>query len=255
MIVFKKNLLEEMLGTELAKMRFTPMMITSLRTKYADHAAFRAACGFENPTKACFKEKVDLSWQESLSMPAFKYGQLIEGAIFGGLFNGVIRQCLRNSKNCEDTLRYGSLGVEMQKIYDALEEEREAALLPLATPSGGTTEPASACIYVDGDPEPQPGSEDPDDNDVEGDGEGFIGDDEAEARARWKAYSARFVKMRTTLLVAPSSESRLFCSILFFLQDVVRQCGARPNSCSRLGHDENNLGKNRTLWTSRPKNP
>ncbi len=207
-MIFQKNLLEEMLGPELAKMHFLdqPMM---LRTKYADHAAFRAACGFENPTKACFKEKVDLSWQESLSKPAFKYGQLIEWTIYGGLFNGVLRQCLKNGKKCEETLRYGSLGVEMQKIYDALEEEREAALLPLETPSGGPKEPASAGIDVvdDADPEPQP--QDSDDNDVEGDGEGFIGDDEAEARARWKAYAARFVKMRTTLLVAPISEKRL----------------------------------------------
>ena len=55
-----------------------------------------------------------------------KYSQLIEGTIYDKHFDGTLRQCLKNSKSCEDSLRYGTLGVQMQNVYDALETERSA---------------------------------------------------------------------------------------------------------------------------------
>ena len=127
-LIFKKSLLEELLTNELHEMRFPPEMTSLLRTKYVDYSAFRNACGFEDNERAQFKQTVDLTWQGALSKSAFKYGQLIEQSIYGTTFNGAIRQCLKNSKSCEDTLQYGSFGIEIHKIYSEIEKEKGEAV-------------------------------------------------------------------------------------------------------------------------------
>ena len=40
----------------------------------------------------------------------------------------LIIQCIKHNKTAEDTLRYGSLGIELQKIYDEMEKEKSEAL-------------------------------------------------------------------------------------------------------------------------------
>lgn len=106
-LLFKKALLAELLGAELERMRL-PLEDTVLcRKQYMDHSTFRAARGFDDGAKAKTFQKIDLSWQMNFSKAGLLYSQLIEGLVYGVHYDGALRQCIKNSKSCEDTMRFG----------------------------------------------------------------------------------------------------------------------------------------------------
>ncbi|CAK0828643.1 unnamed protein product [Prorocentrum cordatum] len=179
--VFKKALLSELLGDELQRLHLPVNQVKLLQKYYESHDTYRNACGFNDPAAAKFDKTISLAWQTEMTKATMKYNQLIEMTIYSCHFDGVLRQCLKNSKSAEDTLRYGSLGIEMQKVHDVMEDAGD----------GSRGEAA------DGDA----------DADVDG-GHVFEGDEEADSKARWRAYATRLVKTRVTLIVAPNSEKR-----------------------------------------------
>ena len=106
-------------------------------------------------------------------------------------------------------MRYGSLGIEVQKIYDVMEESRAKVT------AGGVEAPDSEIGNEPG-PEDQ-GDEEDDDQQL------FENEAEADAKARWKAYAGRLVRMRVQLVVAPASEKRFI--------DVLRDAGVHSVTC------------------------
>ena len=133
LFVFKKSILSELLGGELQRLHLPVDQVRLLQKHYESHATYKNSCGFDDPVKAKFDKKPDLTWQTQMSKTTLRYSQLIEMAIYSNHFDGVLRQCLKNSKSPEDSLRYGTLGVQLQQVYDVMEAENASAT---AAPGG-----------------------------------------------------------------------------------------------------------------------
>lgn len=92
----KQGLLHELLGPALTSFKFMPSLQHKLRTIYQSHSSVRDAFGFKTNDDA--DKGAQGLWRSNLSKTEELFCCLVDGSIYGSVFDSTIRQCIKLCK-------------------------------------------------------------------------------------------------------------------------------------------------------------
>ncbi len=194
LVLYKMDLLEELLGPQLSALPCTPSSVMKIRNIYKDHESFRIALGFKDAKQAQWTHQPnDLHWRHNLPKVENLFCMLVETVVYGRLHDSALRQGLKVGKTAMEMVHYSTLDVEIQRLHEetlkpAAKDDTAAALAAASLDATNTT-----------------GTDDgPDATPI------FVDDEEAEARARWRHHAEELVRQRTNFIAQqPLAETTL----------------------------------------------
>jgi len=198
LLVFKMTLRDHLLTHQLELLDVSPHFKMELRKCFASHTTYREACGFPD-AKYAEAPQADLAWQADFNKAETLLWTLCEAMIFGGEYDGCLKQAIRLRKPANEVFDYGVIGEAMTDIFTEIEKMKEVATLVSGDIVTGATAAHDDEDDLDGHDGAKQGTKQT---------QALLAKDEHEnIKSKWQKFAGVTVRQHVKLLVEPKQAS------------------------------------------------